>query len=43
VIYENEGVLFDRLRWGRIREHISYEDTQRTLDFDRKLGLAPRA
>jgi ketosteroid isomerase-like protein len=40
VIYENEGVLFDRLRWGRIREHVSYEDTQRTLEFDRKLGVA---
>ena len=40
VIYENEGVLFDRLRWGRIREHISYEDTQRTVEFDRRLGVA---
>ncbi len=40
VIYENEGVLFDRLRWGRIREHIAYEDTQRTLEFDRKLGIS---
>ena len=40
VIYENEGVLFDRLRWGRICEHISYEDTQRTLEFDRVLRLA---
>jgi ketosteroid isomerase-like protein len=39
VIYENEGVLFDRIRWGRIREHISYEDTQRTIEFDRRLGL----
>jgi ketosteroid isomerase-like protein len=40
VIYENEGVLFDRLVWGRIREHISYEDTQRTVEFDRRLGIA---
>jgi ketosteroid isomerase-like protein len=39
VIYQNEGVLFDRLRWGRIREHISYEDTQRTLEFDHTLGV----
>ena len=37
VIYENEGILFDRLVWGRIREHVSYEDTQRTLEFDRRL------
>jgi hypothetical protein len=40
VIYENEGVLFDRLRWGRVCEHISYEDTQRTFEFDRRLGLS---
>ncbi len=39
VIYENEGVLFDRVVWGRIREHISYEDTQRTAEFDRRLSL----
>jgi hypothetical protein len=38
VIYENEGVLFDRVIWGRIREHVSYEDTQRTVEFDRLLG-----
>lgn len=38
VIYRNEGVLIDRLVWGRIREHISFEDTQRTLEFDRRLG-----
>jgi ketosteroid isomerase-like protein len=38
VIYENEGVLFDRVVWGRIREHISYEDTQRTAAFDRRLA-----
>jgi hypothetical protein len=43
VIYENEGVLFDRLAWGRIREHVSYEDTQRTIEFDRRLGIAPEA
>lgn len=38
IIYRNEGVLFDRMRWGRIREHISYEDTQRTAAFDRDLA-----
>jgi ketosteroid isomerase-like protein len=37
LIYENEGVLFDRLVWGRIVEHVSYEDTQRTFEFDRRL------
>jgi ketosteroid isomerase-like protein len=43
VIYENEGVLFDRIAWGRIREHISYEDTQRTEEFDRRLGVSTLA
>ena len=40
MIYENEGVLFERVVWGRIREHISYEDTQRTQEFDVTLGVA---
>jgi ketosteroid isomerase-like protein len=40
IIYENEGVLFDRTVWGRIREHISYEDTQRTMEFDRRTGAS---
>jgi ketosteroid isomerase-like protein len=45
VIYENEGVLFDRTVWGRIVEHISYEDTQRTAQFDQRLEAEahPRA
>lgn len=34
LIYTNEGVLVDRVVWGRIREHTSYEDTQRTLAYD---------
>jgi ketosteroid isomerase-like protein len=42
LVYENEGVLFERLAWGRIREHISYEDTQRTIEFDKRLGLQDR-
>jgi ketosteroid isomerase-like protein len=42
VIYRNEGVLFDRVVWGRIREHISYEDTQRTLEFDETLARLKR-
>lgn len=43
VIYRNEGMLFDRIAWGRIREHVSYEDTQRTAEFDRQVGEASRA
>jgi hypothetical protein len=41
VIYRNEGVLVDRLVWGRIVEHVSYEDTQRTVAFDSRLTLLP--
>lgn len=40
LMYENEGVLFDRVVWGRIREHISYEDTQQTAAFDARLAEA---
>jgi hypothetical protein len=42
VVYRNEGVLFDRLVWGRIREHVSYEDTQRTVAFDERLVAIER-
>jgi hypothetical protein len=34
LVYENEGVLVDTLRWGRVKEHISFEDTQKTAAFD---------
>ena len=37
VVYRNEGVLFDRLVWGRIKQHVSYEDTQKTAAFDAHL------
>jgi hypothetical protein len=40
VIYRNEGMLFERMAWGRIREHVSYEDTQRTVAFDRRTVTA---
>ncbi len=43
VVYRNEGVLVDRLRWGRITEHVSFEDTQRTAAFDKRLGEPERA
>jgi ketosteroid isomerase-like protein len=40
MVYANEGVLVDRVRWGRITEHVSYEDTQRTAAFDEYLRHA---
>ena len=45
IVYRNEGVLIERLAWGRVKEHISYEDTQRTAAFDEYLkeSAHPRA
>lgn len=37
-VYENEGVLYDRARWGRIRHHESHEDTQEVARFDEYLA-----
>jgi ketosteroid isomerase-like protein len=34
TVYRNEGVLVDRLVRGRIKEHVSFEDTQKTAEFD---------
>jgi ketosteroid isomerase-like protein len=34
IVYRNEGVLVDRVVWGRVKEHVSFEDTQRTAAFD---------
>ena len=34
VVYRNEGVLVDKLVWGRVKEHVSFEDTQKTRAFD---------
>jgi hypothetical protein len=38
TVYRNEGVLVDRLVWGRVVEHVSFEDTQKTAALDRYLG-----
>ena len=38
VVYRNEGVLVDTLVWGKITEHASYEDTQKTVAFDEYLA-----
>jgi hypothetical protein len=42
VVYRNEGVLIDRLVWGRIKEHVSFEDAQRTAVFDDYLRATGR-
>ena len=34
VVYENRGVLFVRMRWGKITYGTVYEDTQKVAAFD---------
>ena len=38
VVYENEGILYDRVRWGRIVHHESHEDTEAVTAFDAYLA-----
>jgi len=37
-LYENTGVLFATMAWGKIRFGTVYEDTQKVADFDDYLG-----
>ena len=42
LLYENEGVLFFRMSWGKVTFGTVYEDTQKVADFDEHLiGSAP--
>jgi ketosteroid isomerase-like protein len=40
VIYENHGVLYFKMRWGKIVYGIVYEDTQKVAAFDEYLARA---
>ena len=33
-VYENHGVLFAKMAWGKIKYGTVYEDTQKVADFD---------
>jgi ketosteroid isomerase-like protein len=35
--YDNEGVIYQRIRWGRIKEDRIYLDTQRLAELDAQL------
>ena len=37
-VYENAGVLFATMSWGKIRFGTVYEDTQKVADFDEYLA-----
>jgi ketosteroid isomerase-like protein len=43
--YENEGVIYLRMRWGRVREDRTYLDTEKVAEFDARLDrqAAPAA
>lgn len=36
-VYANRYVIWGRLAWGRLRDYEVYEDTERTLEFERHL------
>jgi SnoaL-like domain len=38
IVYENDGVLFDRAKWMKIVYHEASEDTQRTVPLDDHLA-----
>jgi ketosteroid isomerase-like protein len=34
VVYDNHGVIFAKMSWGKIKFGTVYEDTQKVADFD---------
>ena len=38
LVYENRGMLYARVRWGKIRFGTVYEDTQKVAAFDEYLA-----
>jgi len=38
VVYENQGVIFGRAAWGKIKYYVVYEDTQKVAEFDNYLA-----
>jgi len=40
-VYANRYVIWGTLAWGRLRDYEVYEDTEKTLEFDRYVRQAP--
>jgi ketosteroid isomerase-like protein len=40
-VYANRYVIWGTLAWGRLRDYEVYEDTEKTLEFDRYLQQTP--
>jgi hypothetical protein len=38
VVYENQGVIFAKMAWGKIKFGTVYEDAQKVADFDQYLA-----
>jgi ketosteroid isomerase-like protein len=38
--YENEGMEYMRIRWGKVREQRIYLDTEKVAEFDAQLAAA---
>ena len=41
VVYENSGVIFGKIAWGKIKFQHVYEDTEKVAAFDRYLQAHP--
>ena len=38
VVYENRGVIFGKIAWGKIKYQHVYEDTEKVAEFDKYLA-----
>ena len=41
IVYENSGVIFGKIAWGKIKFQHVYEDTEKVAAFDRYLQAHP--
>jgi len=42
MVYENRGVLFGKVRWGKVKYYVVYEDTQKVAELDEYLAQHER-
>jgi|SRR5580658_10503036 ketosteroid isomerase-like protein len=42
-VYDNRYVIWGRLRWGKLAEYETYEDTQKSVALDAHLGVSGTA
>jgi ketosteroid isomerase-like protein len=39
IVYQNEGVIYAKARWGKIVEYTVFEDTEKVAAFDKYLAV----